>query len=118
MKSLILSTAVLLGGVAVGDTADAAEPAVYRPDVNQSDVQTVGWRGDIRQAERQWNRAQRNFRNDYRDYRNDYRDYRRDTHRYNYGRSYGYYPSYGYGYRRGYGYGNGGLRVGNVGIYW
>lgn len=113
MKTIALALSLTFVGVSAHD-ASAAEPAVYRPGVEANSVEHVGWRGDVRRADRRWDRAQRQFQRDYRDFRGDYRDYRRDT--YDYRRN--SYPTYRYGYRGYRGYNQGGVRIGNFGFYW
>lgn len=95
---------------------DAAEHAVYRPQLDTVDTEEVGYRSFSRRATRNFNQSTRQFRRDVRNYQDDVRDFNRRVNRSRgpvyYGGSRHYPQPYQYYAPRS------SVRLGNAVIYW
>eukprot|EP01025_Chloroclados_australasicus_P012412 TRINITY_DN15709_c0_g1_i1.p1 TRINITY_DN15709_c0_g1~~TRINITY_DN15709_c0_g1_i1.p1 ORF type:complete len:153 (-),score=6.92 TRINITY_DN15709_c0_g1_i1:183-611(-) len=105
-----LNILAVMALAAVVSSADAAEPAVYRPDSETVSTEAVRFRGAVRQLDRSITRAQRDFRRSTNSFQ---RDFQRDVRRYNPPRYRGPIRS-----SRGFYSPRGGVQIGNFGIYW
>lgn len=95
---------------------DAAEHAVYRPQLDGVETEEVGYRSFSRRTTRNFNQSSRQFRRDVRDFQDDVRDFNRQASRSRgpvyYGGSRYYRPSHQYYAPRS------SVRLGNAVIYW
>lgn len=120
MKKLFLA-AVVGATCAMTGPAGAAEPAVYRPQIDGAvEASQTGWRGRLRRADRKLERAERQLRRNQRDYYDDINDYYEDVNDVRRSTGFGYANPYWPGYRGSvgsYGY-HGGVQLGGGRYYW
>lgn len=106
----LFNTLAAVALATIVSSADAAEPAVYRPDTDTVSTEAVRFRGAVRQLDRNISRAQRDFRRSANSFQ---RDFQRDVRRYDPPRYRGPVRS-----SRGFYGPRGGVQIGNFGIYW